>query len=203
MSLRRWLLAALSGAVVMFAWSTLSHTMLIRGIGFTRMPDEAAVVAQLRTSIHEEGLYFFPGIDWDAKPTAGENAAWQARFRAGNGILVYHPSSGDPVSPGKMLLQLLCDLLAAAIAAWLVARLPGPYWRRVVAVGAMGVFGCLGVSALFWNWYGFGHAFFAAHCFDKIVGWLVAGAAIARVAAPADPARASLPPGDVGCGGAL
>jgi len=187
MHLHRWLLAALAGAVVMFAWSALSHTTLIRGIGFTRVPDEDAVASQLRTSIKEEGLYFFPGIDWDAKPTASENAAWQARFRAGNGLIVYHPSSGDPVSPRKLVQQFLCDLLAAAIAALLVSWMPLPYWKRALAVGAMGVFGCVGVSALFWTWYGFGDAFFAAHCFDKIVGWALAGAAIAKLATPRAP----------------
>ena len=182
MRFHRWLLAALAGAVVMFAWSALSHTALIRGIGFTRLPHEDAVVAQLRASIDREGLYFFPGIDWDATPTADETAAWKASFRAGNGLLVYHPSSGDPVSPRKLGLQLLCDLLAAAVAAWLVSLLPAVLWKRALAVGAMGVFACLGVSALFWTWYGFGDAFFAAHCFDKIVGWALAGLAIAWVA---------------------
>src|SRR5262245_9273151 len=95
----RLLLTALAGAVVMFAWSAFSHTSLIRGVGFTRLPNEEAVVAELRTSIKEDGLYFFPGIDWDHAPTADETAAWQARYRSGNGLLVYHASSDGPVSP--------------------------------------------------------------------------------------------------------
>jgi hypothetical protein len=121
-------------------------------------------------------------VDWSAKPTPGETASWQARFRAGNGLIIFHPSSDAPVSPRKLSLQFLGDLLASLLAAWILSLVvPAPYWKRVLAVGAMGAFGCLGVSSLFWNWYGFGHAFFAAHAFDKIVGWLIAGAAVAAL----------------------
>jgi hypothetical protein len=175
-------LAALAGAAAMFAWSALSHTALIRGIGFTPLPDEDAVLTELRKHVKDDGLYFFPGVDWGAKATPEQTASWQARFRTGNGLIVFHPSSDAPVSPRKLGLQFLGDLLASLLAAWLVSLLPSPYWKRLLAVGAMGAFGCLGVSALFWNWYGFPHAFFAAHAFDKIVGWLIAGAAIAALA---------------------
>jgi len=178
----RLLSAALAGALVMFAWSAFSHTALIRGVGFTPLPNEAAIVAALGKSIRHEGLYFFPGIDWSQEPTAEQTRAWRERFRTGNGLLIYHPSSDDPVPPRKLGLQFFCDLLAAAVAAHLAALLPIGYWKRVLAVGALGVFGCLGVSALYWNWYGFGHAFFAAHCLDKIAGWLLAGTVIAKLA---------------------
>lgn len=177
------MLAALAGAVVMFVWSAFSHTSLIRGVGFTRLPNEDALVAEMHRSIKDEGLYFFPGIDWSRQPTAAENEAWQTRFRQGNGLLIFHPSSDAPVSGRKMILQFFCDLLASTIAAYLVGVLAVPYWKRALAVGAFGAFGCLGVSALYWNWYGFTDSFFAAHCLDKVVGWLLAGAAIAKLVA--------------------
>jgi hypothetical protein len=166
----------------MFVWGAISHTALIRGIGFTPLPNEDILLAEIRKSVPDDGLYFFPGIDWDQQPTGAEASAWEARYRAGNGLLVYHPSSDAPLSPRKLGTQLICDLLAAMLAAWIVASVHAAYWRRVSIVGALGTFGCLGVSALYWNWYGFTHAFFAAHCFDKIVGWLLAGLAIAKVA---------------------
>jgi hypothetical protein len=169
----------------MFVWSAFSHTTLIRGVGFTRLPNESPLVAEMQKSIKDDGLYFFPGIDWSKQPSADETAAWEERFRRGNGLLIFHPSSDAPVSGRKLLLQFFCDLLAAGIAAYLVALLAVPYWKRVLAVGALGTFGCLGVSALFWNWYGFTHAFFASHCLDKVVGWVLAGAVIAKLSTPA------------------
>lgn len=185
--LARILFSALLGALVMFVWSAISHTALIRGIGFTSLPNEEAISDELRQSIKADGLYFFPGIDWSAEPTAEAQAAWQSRFRNGNGILVYHATSSDPVSWRKLVVQFLCDLLASLLAVTLVSSLPVPYWRRVLAVGLLGAFGCVGVSALYWNWYGFTDAFFAAHCFDKIVGWLLAGLAIAKVVSARSP----------------
>src|SRR6185503_6093358 len=97
MRLHRLMFAALAGAAVMFAWSALSHTLLIRGDGFAPLPNETALLAEMRESIKDEGLYFFPGIDWSRHPNADETAAWEQRFRAGNGLLVFHPSSDAPV----------------------------------------------------------------------------------------------------------
>jgi hypothetical protein len=190
----RLLWAALAGAAVMFVWSALSHTMLIRGIGFTPLPNEDRLVVELKESIKEDGLYFFPGIDWDREPTDEEAAAWEARYRAGNGILVYHPSSDGTVTPRKLGLQLFGDALAALLAAYVVSLVNASYWRRLSVVAALGTFGCVGVSALYWNWYGFSHAFFVAHCFDKIVGWTLAGAAIARLSPSSARAAPSSPP---------
>jgi hypothetical protein len=41
---------------------------------------------------------------------------------------------------------------------------------------------------LYWNRYGFTNAFFAAHCLDKIAGWLLASSAIARLSERRTPA---------------
>lgn len=178
---RRLLPAALLGAVTMFVWGAASHRVLLDGAGYSRLPDEAAVVASLRGALPEDGLYFFPSPDFSGRETPEQKAAWEARFRAGpTGMLVYHRAGGSPVSPGKLGLQLLGDVLAAAIAAYVLSRVAAPYWQRVGVVGLLGAFSCLTVSALYWNWYGFPTAFFLAQCVDKVVGWGLAGAVMAR-----------------------
>jgi hypothetical protein len=181
--LPRLALAALVGALAMFIWGAVSHMVLLKGVGFTRMPHDEWVLAELRKSLSKDGLYFFPSVDLSGHATAEETSAWAARFRAGpTGMIVFHPSGDEPVSPTKLALQFLSDLFAAAIGAFVVSLIAAPNWRRSLVLGLLGAFSCLSVAALYWNWYGFPTAFFLAQCVDKVVGWSIAGVLIARIA---------------------
>jgi hypothetical protein len=62
--MKRILLAAVVGGIVLFVWGGLSHTVLLIGTGFSPLPDEDTVVKTLSSSVKEKGLYFFPGKDF-------------------------------------------------------------------------------------------------------------------------------------------
>ena len=111
--------------------------------------------------------------------------AWEARYRTGpTGMLIYHPTGETAVSPKKLLIQLLSNLLAAAIVAFVVSLMLAPYWQRVLAIALLGGFACLTISTIYWNWYGYPTSFFIAQVIDQVVGWLLAGLAIAKVVPP-------------------
>lgn len=183
--MKRIVIGAIAGAVLMFVWGAFSHLVLLIGVGFRPLPNEAAVIEKLSTSIPDEGLYFFPGTDLRGNPTPEQEAAWEAKYRTGpTGLLLYRPTGGTPVSPKKLLTQMLSNLLAAAIAAFVVSLMLAPYWQRVLAITLLGIFAWLSVSAIYWNWYGFPSSFFIAQGVDQAVGWLFAGLAIAKVVSP-------------------
>jgi hypothetical protein len=166
----------------MFLWSAISHMVLLKGVGFTPLPDEELVTQQLKTSVRDEGLYFFPGKDFGRSHTPEQESTWEAKFRQGpTGMLVYHTGGVSAVSPRKLFVQFLSNLLAAAIASLIVSRMIGPSWQRVLAVALFGAFACLSVSTIYWNWYGFPDSFFAAQCVDQIVGWLFVGLVVVAV----------------------
>ena len=62
--MNRVLLAGLLGGLAMFAWSSVAHVALPLGqIGIKEIPDEAAVLSAMHTSLGEApGMYFFPGM---------------------------------------------------------------------------------------------------------------------------------------------
>jgi hypothetical protein len=183
--MKRIVTGTIMGAVIMFVWGAFSHLVLLIGAGFTPLPNEDSVLDKLRNSIAEDGLYFFPGKDFRAKSTPEQETAWEAKYRAGpTGFLVYHPTGGAPVSPKKLLIQLTSNLLAAAIAVFVVAHMLAPYWQRVLVISLLGGFGCLSISMIYWNWYGYPTSFFTAQCVDQVIGWLFAGLAIAKVVPP-------------------
>ena len=56
MTLKRVLLAVLAGAVVMFVWGAASHLLLFKGTGFSRLPNQDRVLAELRAMDGDEWL---------------------------------------------------------------------------------------------------------------------------------------------------
>src|SRR5215472_1612405 len=184
--LYKWLIATLAGAASMLVWGGISHMVLLKGMGFTRMSNEARIVSTLRTFLPGDGLYFFPSIDLRGNPTGEEKAAWEARFRAGpTGMIIYHAAGDAPISPKKLSVQFLSDVLAAGIVSYLLSLSIATYWKRVGLAALLGVFGLFAVSSIYWNWYGFPNAFFLAQGVDMIVGWSLAGAVIAKLIPPA------------------
>jgi hypothetical protein len=183
---RNWMIATLAGAVTIFVWGGISHVVLFKGIGFTRMSNEERIVSTLRTSLPGDGLYFFPSIDLRGSPTAEERAAWEARFRAGpTGMIIYHAAGDAPVSPQKLSVQFLSGLLAAGIVGYVLSLVPGTYWKRVGIAALLGAFGLFAISSIYWNWYGFPDSFILAQGVDMIIGWSLAGAVIAKLVPPA------------------
>ncbi|HEY3038470.1 MAG TPA: hypothetical protein VGJ66_07015 [Pyrinomonadaceae bacterium] len=180
--LYKWLIATVAGAVTFFVWGAFSHLMLLKGVGFNRVSDEARIVSALRTSLPGDGLYFVPSIDLRGSPSKEETAAWEARFRAGpTGMIVYHAAGDAPVSPRKLSVQFLSDLLAAGVLSYVLSLTIAAYWRRVALAGLLGAFGLFAISTIYWNWYGFPNAFFLAQGVDMVVGWSLAGAVIAKL----------------------
>jgi len=179
---KRLLVAWLAGTLSIYVWGALSHMVLQKGAGFSRIPDEQRVVTALQSSLDADGLYLFPGPDFSGRATAEETAAWERRFLAGpTGMIVYHPEGSVPVSGRKLAVQLLADMIAAAVAVHVTRRMRGGVLRVALGVGLLGVFAIASVATIFWNWYGFPHAFFVAQCVDLIADWSLTGVAIAGI----------------------
>jgi hypothetical protein len=179
---KRLVIAWLAATLLIYVWGALSHMVLLKGAGFSQIPDDQRFATALQGLLPADGLYAFPSPDFSGRATPEETAAWERRFLAGpTGLIVYHPAGSSPVSGRKLALQLLADMIAAAIAVYLVSRLRGRGWEKALTVGLLGVFAIASVATIFWNWYGFPHAFFVAQCVDLIVGWSITGVAIAAI----------------------
>ncbi len=183
--MKRILLGGVVGGLIVFAWSAVQHMLLPLGAaGMSVLADEEAVLAPMR-SIRDPGFYFFPGMDMSKKPTPEEQAAWEERARTGPaGIMVVYPQGREPAFPRQLAMELLFDVLAALIVAFGLAHVAASYGRRVLLVELAGLFAVLAISASYWNWYGFPDAYIGAEALDQIVGWLLAGLAMAKIVPP-------------------
>lgn len=182
----RRLLAAIAGGIVVFVWSAVSHMALGLGsAGIRTLPNEERMAQAIRGVVTEPGLYFFPGMDPSRKMTPEEERAWTERYRRGpSGLLVVQPGGRDPMEPTQFVVELLADILAAGVAAFLLAGLGGPLLARAGAVGLLGLFEWADLSVSYWNWYKFPTLYTGAALVEQVVGWTLAGLVMALMLRP-------------------
>lgn len=179
--MKRILIAAISGCIILFIWGAFSHLVLLIGAGFTPLPNEDKIVKTLESSIPEKGLYFFPGKDFK-RSTAEQESAFDKKFKTGPvGIIVYRPVGGNPFSLNKLMTQLASCFVSTLILAFILSLMTAPYWKRMVVACLLGCLACASVSTIYWNWYEFPTSFFLAQCVDQIVGCFLAGLTIAKI----------------------
>jgi len=177
-------LASMFGGIVLFVWGAFSHMVL--GLGessIKQIPNEEIVVAAMRDNITEAGLYFFPGMERSSGMTEQQGKAamdqWAEKWTAGpNGMLVYNREGSQPLSPKQFIVELISDIIAALIAAFLLAKAVGGlggFWQRVQFVTALGLFSFFAVETAYWNWYGFPFRFTVDSLFDQVAGFFLAG----------------------------
>ncbi len=181
--MKRLVLAGILAGIVVFVWSAIDHMVLPFGhMGVKMLPQEEVTLAALKASIPEGGLYVFPGLDLSRRPTPEEQKAFEAKYTAGpSGLLVIRMGGEAVMTPRQLSSELLTDVLAGIIAAFVISQTAAPFGRRVLIVMLMGLFGWFSISASYRIWYGFPTAYVVAEGIDQVVGWLLGGVAIAWV----------------------
>ena len=109
---KKIVVAALAGSIVLFIWGGFSHMVLFVGAGFKRLPNEDQLIQTLKTNTNKEGLFFFPSRE----------------FR-------HSTVGGDPFSASKLVIQFVSNFFTALIAAFIAASVSAGFWRRVGGSG--------------------------------------------------------------------
>jgi hypothetical protein len=185
-----WALGGLLGGAAMFFWGAISHMVLPLGeLGLrTAVPEqEPALVAAMQAALPEPALYLIPGTDPGQAMTPEAQEAWLAKLAAGPTALVaWNPGPGTAIGTRPLAIELLSNLAACLIAAWLLTRLaPGTsYPRRIGVVVLLALFGVAAIQVSYWAWYSFPTRYLVAQTIDQLVGAALAGVVIATYARP-------------------
>jgi hypothetical protein len=180
--MRRTVLAGVLGGVAAFLWSSIWHMVLPLGeAGVGTLPNEQPVLEMLEREVPDAGLYLFPGIHPSASAETQEE--WMERYRSGpTGLLVYHPVGGEFSFPRHLVIELLSNVLGGLLAATILTLAPLTLAQGALLGGGLGLFAWSSISSSYWNWYDFPTPFVLAEGSDQVIGWLIAGAVIAKVA---------------------
>lgn len=176
----RILVAGILGGIVMFVWTSIAHVALPLGqIGFSTLSDEAPTLTAVSAATKgKPGLYFFPAVDMKAKDAEAQEAA-KLKVEP-SGILVYQPPGAPGMTSKTLITEFLTEFVEALIAAILLAQTAlVPYFGRVAFVTLTGIVAAAATNVSYWNWYGFPVSYTLANMGIEIVGFLVAGLAIA------------------------
>jgi hypothetical protein len=187
----RRLLAGFVGALIAFVWSAVIHmNPSTATMGLSMMNEkEDAVLAAVKAAGLPPGLYFFPGRDMSKAGNKAEDDAWMAKFRAGpSGLLLLEPNNSEPMEPKQLLIEFVSDFGCALIAVTILATTVGSVTTRALTVALLGLFAWLALSVSAWDWYRYPFNFILVDLIDQLVGWLLAGFAMAKLIKPVMPA---------------
>lgn len=180
----RLVIAAIIGAIVMFIWGMAAHVALPIGEMGMKMPvEQDAAISALQASATEgEGVYMIPRFANEKMSDTAFVEAFQEKYKSTPYALVIYQPGGNPAMQSmtpNLIKQFVTDLLAAFVAAWILALGAFGFGKRVLIAGALGLFAWFAISLPFWNWYMFPTALTIGTLLEQLIGWLLAGAAIA------------------------
>lgn len=181
----RIVLAGLIGGVAMFIWSALAHTVLPLGeTGLRQVGPDSAVTAAIQQELGDrDGLYTFPGVSGNPHQDEAAMAALMEKQKTGaSGMIVYHQAGHAPDMAPLMGKELGLEIVQALILAWLLTNLTvAGLGARAAAAALVGVAVGIGTNGSYWNWWGFPTDYTLAAVIIQVVGYAVAGVAIALV----------------------
>ena len=176
----RILIAGVLGAIAMFIWATVAHTLTpLAGTGLKALPNEAAMTATLQQNLGDRrGLYFFPFAPGsDAKAMAAQEAKMKT---APSGLLVYNPPGTPGLTTRQLVAEFIFELCESLITALLLTLAVG-FLPRLGVASLVGVVAAMATNFSYWNWYGFSLDYTLAAAFMELMKFVVAGAVIALI----------------------
>jgi len=176
---KRILLAGVLAGIALFAWEAVAHMATPLGAaGFKTLPNEAVTLGLLNHAVQDTGLFFFPlPKEMGGSPVAGSPT----------GLLLFNRHGSLEMNPTQFALQLLFDIVAMLLAAYVVSQLaPGTSFSgQLTIVLMLSLFASLRAGLPMWNWYGFPRRYAAAQMAIDIVGFLIGGVIVAKLVRPA------------------
>ena len=180
----RIFLAALLGAIAMFAWTAIAHMALPLGeAGVQNTRDDEALLAAMKTNVKDkDGLYTYPSMGLGPDATHAQQSAAMEKFAAKletnpSGFFLYHPAGSRPMAMGKFLtIEFITELIEAFIAVWLLAQTRiVTFGGRIGFVVAIGILAAISTNVSYWNWWGFPTVYTASYMFIQFVGFFLVG----------------------------
>lgn len=171
----RVLIAGVAAGLAMFVWSAIANTATPLGtLGISKSAQEGEVLTDLGRALGRQGaLYVLPSVAMSGKAPAGPSA-----------FLVYHgPAYDFSLTPPKLAGELLVEVIAAVIAAWLLGltRLSS-FAGRAGFVTVLGLLAAGMTNASNALWFGFPLAYVLGYAAMQMIGFVIAGVVIAALA---------------------
>jgi hypothetical protein len=166
-------IGAIVGGVILFVWSAISWMALPwHMMTMTPFKDDHAVAQAIVANTDRSGVYFLPSSDQNLM--ASGPLVYAAIRREGMTSIV-----------PNLIKALAIDVVSAALVMWMLLQLSDrSFMGRVAFIVVLAL--VIGVAARLTdaNWWGFPAGYTAVSIVELVIGWFLAGLAMARFAAP-------------------
>ena len=195
----RILLAAIVGAVAMFAWTSIAHMVLPLGAtGVQQIPNEGPVLTSLNGAIgSQHGLYMYPSLgvppNASMKDMRDAMPAYEKKLATmPSGMLIYHPPGQTGMTGAMLGLEFGKEFVITLLALVLLSmtRL-GSYGAKVGFVSVVGLVAAIATNVSYFVWYGFPGNYTLAYMFVEFMGFVAAGLAGAALMRTSNAAAAA------------
>lgn len=176
--MKKILIAAALGAVVMFAWQFVYWGLLSgHDNTFEAFPDEEAAVQSHEQLLESDGTYYFPS------PRSSEYSVAD-----GPVILTFYQQDGNsrPLAM-RMAIGFLINFIALFIISGclrFVIDLLDHFVKRFVVILGIGVASGILTHLYQWNWFLLNDHFTLMILIDFLTGWILAGIVISLIMKP-------------------
>ncbi len=187
--MKKLIFSAIAGAVIIFAWGSLSWMVLPwHMMTLNSFRNETSVTQVVLDNVSKDGMYMYPFChnNNEQSTTDGATKNMEEKMKEGPFIFASIHQKGCKGGMGpQMGIGFLTQVLASLLVAWLLLQTKGlSYSKRVLFVTLFGLAAAIVGHIPYWNWWGFEIKYTLVTCADLVMGWILAGFAIAGIAKP-------------------
>ncbi len=174
----------LIGGFIVFAWMMVSWMVLPWHCWtISSVQNETKVMEALSEGITKDGLYVLPNF---CEMQKGDRTEMVNKLKKGPFAVLSVKRYGIDNFSSSYIFSFIVQVIGAGIITFLIGLMccAHNYWYRVGCVALMGLLiGLLGEFP-YWNWWKFPISYVGIEILDMIIGWSLAGFAIAAFTKP-------------------
>jgi hypothetical protein len=174
--------SAIVGGLILFVWQFISWSFIPwRSSLMHPFSDEGVVASTITSNAPAPGMYILPLARDMSGGSAQDKAA--AEKRAAEGPIVFAAVRLGPVRPFAFGLtaQFLTQVVNALLLTLVLFKTNIPsYGGRILFIAMLALLAGVAGHVPNWNWFNFSAGYTALEMTDLLVGWTLAGLAIAK-----------------------
>ena len=175
---------ALMGGLIVFIWGLFSWMIFPwHQTCMKKFSCERGVADAIREYAPESGVYILPNTFHKENGCPTEMKKSMQMMENGPFVFAAVKLEGmGKMTMGSFVLSLILQVIGAFIATWMLMQTKGLSFFK--QIGFFTLFGLsIGVLGLLpeWNWWGFSFCYVLVNMIDLVVGWTLAGFAVAKV----------------------
>ena len=175
---------ALMGGLIVFIWGLFSWMVFPwHQTCMKRFVCEQGVADMIRENAPESGMYILPNTFYSGDVCPVDMKKSVKMMENGPFMFASIKQEGmGKMTLGSFVLSLILQVIGAFIVTWMLMQTKGlSFYQQIGFFTLFGLsIGLLG-SLPDWNWWGFSFCYVAVNVIDLVIGWTLAGFAVAKV----------------------